>query len=375
MGHTVDWASTVGTVCGGLDRPGLTSAGPLSSTSPPFSAVRPGPPAVFKRALTASCRLNCTTIPLPRTCCPRLLPAHLPLRLRLLCFPSLQSSLHLPRLYTMASGYYFAPEDPRRAGMGRPMPPSAMFVRDGTAPVASGGVWPMSQGLVPSHPAWSAHATAAFAGVSAGGAHSSGQVCPPVQSLPPSGPPSTPPAGPSEAPATRSRKGRRTRATNARPRSASPSLPAAVGAAQPDSGAPSDGDEEELTVSDVLTAVKRSFATVRGSLTEQRATTSDLGRQVAAGMTKIDRLAVAVEQIAATRSQDQAHLTQLEKKLDDIIERLAADGGDGETSQPAVEPHGWAGAVRLRCLWPCGCSAVESWCGRGARGCTWMWAD
>ncbi|KAK1860260.1 hypothetical protein I4F81_002849 [Pyropia yezoensis] len=98
------------------------------------------------------------------------------------------------------------------------------------------------------------------------------------------------------------------RATLPPPTHPSAGFPKAAGQARPNVAAASDEDEEELTVGDVLTAVKRSFATVRGSLTELRATTTDVGRQVASGMTKIDRLAVAVEQIAARRAEDRAFL-------------------------------------------------------------------
>lgn len=107
-------------------------------------------------------------------------------------------------------------------------------------------------------------------------------------------------------------------------------------------------EEDELTVADVLTAVKRSFAIVRGAITEQQATTNDLGRQLAAGMTKIDRLAVAVEQIANCRTEDHALMTRLGKKIDDLIDCLKADGGDGETSEAAEDPHAWVGVVRVR---------------------------
>lgn len=67
-------------------------------------------------------------------------------------------------------------------------------------------------------------------------------------------------------------------------------------------------------------------------------------------MKKIDRLAVAVQQIATSRAEDRALLTGLEKKLDDVIERLTADGGDGETSEAAEDPHAWVGVVRKNML-------------------------
>lgn len=236
--------------------------------------------------------------------------------------------------------------------MGQPMAPTAGFFRDGAAAVASGGAWPAApHGMVPANPAWTAHASTAFARVAAGGSHPVGQPTPPPQSLPPSGPPSTPPAGPSATPTGRVRNRHRTRASTARPRSASPNPSGAGGPARAGLAAPSDGEEEvELKVAGVLTAVKRSFATVRGVITEQHATTNDLGRQVAAGMTKIDRLAVAVEQIANSRRDDHALMTRLEKKIDDLIERLQADGGDGETSEAAEDPHAWVGVVRKNML-------------------------
>ncbi|KAK1863755.1 hypothetical protein I4F81_006309 [Pyropia yezoensis] len=63
-------------------------------------------------------------------------------------------------------------------------------------------------------------------------------------------------------------------------------------------------------------------------------------------MTKIDRLAVAVEQIANCRTEDHALMTRLGKKIDDLIDCLKADGGDGETSEAAEDPHAWVGVVR-----------------------------
>lgn len=167
--------------------------------------------------------------------------------------PHHRRSTNLLQHITMASGYYFTPQDPRRATMGQPMAQTAGFFRGGAAAVTSGGAWPVApHGVVPANPAWTAHASAAFAGLAAGGSHRVGEPSPPPQSLPPSGPPSTPPTAPSAAPTGRVRNRRGTRASTARPRSASPVPSGAGGLARPGPAAQSDAEEEdELTVANV----------------------------------------------------------------------------------------------------------------------------
>lgn len=87
---------------------------------------------------------------------------------------------------------------------------------------------------------------------------------------------------------------------------------------------------------DVLGMVKRSFATVRAALTEQRGKVDDMARQIAAGMSKVDRLAVLLEQSLTAHVADRATLESLRKRGDEIMERLSA----ADPSQaPAVQPQ------------------------------------
>eukprot|EP00170_Pyropia_yezoensis_P002229 contig_9327_g2233 len=69
---------------------------------------------------------------------------------------------------------------------------------------------------------------------------------------------------------------------------------------------------------DVLGMVKRSFATVRAAFTEQRRKVDDMARQTAAGMSKVDRLALLLEQSLAAHIADRATLKSLRKCADEI---------------------------------------------------------
>lgn len=92
--------------------------------------------------------------------------------------------------------------------------------------------------------------------------------------------------------------------------------------------------------------VKRSFATVRGALTEHRARATDLERQVAAGMTKIDRLAVALESSMAARAGDRQMLTNVSKRVDEVMEHLTADRNPEEAAPVEADPYAWVPLVR-----------------------------
>lgn len=154
-----------------------------------------------------------------------------------------------------------------------------------------------------------------------------------------------PPAAPAPA-ARQPRNARRaTRAPAARPRSASPLPAGSAGPAIADAAPVTDGDEE-LGIKDVLGMVKRSFATVRGALTEQRARASDLERQVAAGMTKIDRLAVALEQSMSAHATDRQMLANMSQLLDNIMERMKADADNDDAAPVEADPHAWVAPVR-----------------------------
>lgn len=112
-----------------------------------------------------------------------------------------------------------------------------------------------------------------------------------------------------------------------------------------------DADSAELGVRDVLGMVKRSFATVRGALTEQRAQSTDLARQVAAGMTKIDRLAVALEQSMAAHTADRQTMANMARRLDEVLEKVSAnDDADVHESAPVDDPHAWVAPLRVRSL-------------------------
>eukprot|EP00170_Pyropia_yezoensis_P005184 contig_21169_g5198 len=48
--------------------------------------------------------------------------------------------------------------------------------------------------------------------------------------------------------------------------------------------------------------------------------------------------------------EDRLVMARLEKKVDDLIERRTADGGDGDMSEAAEDPHAWVGVVRKNML-------------------------
>lgn len=130
---------------------------------------------------------------------------------------------------------------------------------------------------------------------------------------------------------------------------------------------------------DVLGQVKRSFATVRGALTEQRAQSTDLARQVAAGMTKVDRLAVALEQSTAAHMADRQTMANIAKRLDEVLEKVTAnDDADDNESAPVDDPHAWVAPLRVRfsgfaCLGALFFGNVCRACTLAVRGaCTWV---
>lgn len=119
------------------------------------------------------------------------------------------------------------------------------------------------------------------------------------------------------------------------PRARSPSPRRAVGIA-PDEGsvAGSDAQPAALSNADVVKKVKRSFASVRAGLTEQRAQSVELARQMAAGTTKIDQLTVAYECAANVRAADQATLATMMPHMNEMKTIMAAaGGGDGHPEQ------------------------------------------
>lgn len=107
-----------------------------------------------------------------------------------------------------------------------------------------------------------------------------------------------------------------------------------------------DADDEDLGVRDVLGMVKRSFATVRGALTEQRARATDLERQLAAGMTKIDRLAVALERSMAAHAADRQVLANINKRLDNMADHLQPKEDEREAAAVEEDPYAWVAPVR-----------------------------
>lgn len=96
--------------------------------------------------------------------------------------------------------------------------------------------------------------------------------------------------------------------------------------------------------------MKRSFASVRAGLTEQRAQSVELARQMAAGMTKIDQLTVAHESAAAARVADQATMAAMMQRVNEIKEMLAAaDDNDGDADDDEEEdPDAWVALVKVR---------------------------
>lgn len=112
----------------------------------------------------------------------------------------------------------------------------------------------------------------------------------------------------------------------------------------------SDAEPAVLSNADVVEKIKRSFASVRAGLTEQRAQSVELARQMAAGMTKIDQLTVAHESAATARAADQATMAAVMQRINEKKELLAVtDDNDGEVDIDEEEdPDAWVSIVKVR---------------------------
>lgn len=112
----------------------------------------------------------------------------------------------------------------------------------------------------------------------------------------------------------------------------------------------SDAKPAVLSNADVVEKIKRSFASVRAGLTEQRAQSVELARQMAAGMTKIDQLTVAHESAATARAADQATMAAVMQRINEVKELLAVtDDNDGEVDIDEEEdPDAWVSIVKVR---------------------------
>lgn len=112
----------------------------------------------------------------------------------------------------------------------------------------------------------------------------------------------------------------------------------------------SDAKPAVLSNADVVEKIKRSFASVRAGLTEQRAQSVELARQMAAGMTKIDQLTVAHESAATARAADQATMAAVMQRINEVKELLAVtDDNDGEVDiYEEEDPDAWVSIVKVR---------------------------
>lgn len=112
----------------------------------------------------------------------------------------------------------------------------------------------------------------------------------------------------------------------------------------------SDAEPAVLSNADVVEKIKRSFASVRAGLTEQRAQSVKLARQMAAGMTKIDQLTVAHESAATARAADQATMAAVMQRINEVKELLAVtDDNDGEVDiYEEEDPDAWVSIVKVR---------------------------
>lgn len=112
----------------------------------------------------------------------------------------------------------------------------------------------------------------------------------------------------------------------------------------------SDAEPAVLSNADVVEKIKRSFASVRAGLTEQRAQSVELARQMAAGMTKIDQLTVAHESAATARAADQATMAAVMQRINEVKELLAVtDDNDGEVDiYEEEDPDAWVSIVKVR---------------------------
>lgn len=147
---------------------------------------------------------------------------------------------------------------------------------------------------------------------------------------------------------------RRGRATS--PRGRSPVTRCVAGTTSDDASvADGDAEREAVSYADVVDKVKRSSASVRAGLTEQRAQSVELARQMAAGRTKMDQLTVVHESVASARVADQATMATMMQRLDEVKDMLAAvDGVDGGAeSDTAEDPKAWVPLVKECSLSAC----------------------
>lgn len=258
-------------------------------------------------------------------------------------------------------GFHFSQDETRRTVMTadtNEQSSAAPFYSGGTAAIASGGSWPtVPQGPPLPNPAWAAHSLPGASVAAEHGRRSAVLPAPPVAVVVPSGArpraerAATPPPAPPAPSTQRTRNGRRpSRALNMQQRSRSPLPPGSAGPAVLESAPWTDAEEDDLGVRDVLTMVKRSFATVRGALTEQRAKTDDMARQVAAGMSKIDALAVALEQSMAAHAASQGTLMDINDRIQQIKDALNDGSGAQEPAAAVEDSFAWVPDLRKELL-------------------------
>lgn len=132
-----------------------------------------------------------------------------------------------------------------------------------------------------------------------------------------------------------------------------PSRPLSGGtSAEDDSVAAGDAEAVAQFNADVVDKKKRSIASVRAGLTEQRVQSVNLAWQVAAGMTKVDQLTVAHESAAADRAADQAAMTVIMPPLSEIKDIVASTDSDSETEDDEDDENrdAWVGLLKARLL-------------------------
>eukprot|EP00170_Pyropia_yezoensis_P005974 contig_24307_g5992 len=113
----------------------------------------------------------------------------------------------------------------------------------------------------------------------------------------------------------------------------------------PDFAPATDAEEKDLGVRDVLTMVKRSFATVRGALTEQHAKADDMARQVAAGMSNIDALAVALEESMAAQVAYRGTMMDMNERILQIKDALNVGSAGSDARGPVADVEDSYGRV------------------------------
>lgn len=250
------------------------------------------------------------------------------------------------------SSFNYAHEDARQTTM--------MSVAHGDGAVAAGAFYSSTGAPLVGIRAWSASQSGPAVGLTSGvaPAHASQQADPaPALRAPPiplspgmyaPGPLPTGPAGRASSPAALPPSRRAARTSSGRARSSSPAPPAAADSAVEGASAPAAGADRDLSMHQVVDKVKRNFASVRAALTEQRQQSTDLARQMAVGMAKIDSLAVALEHAAAARDTDRNSLADVKTMLQTIVEELSKDN-DGAPQEEPEDPDAWVGHLKV-CL-------------------------